>query len=72
MKPKFFSPISDHQQSLSPRPFRGAFLMSPALLVVADCDVSYERRLAAMVQSDQKRNFGGSVPKSVVVGFHIS
>ncbi len=36
MKPKFFSKISDHRQSMTPRPLRGAFLISPALLVVAD------------------------------------
>jgi hypothetical protein len=37
MKPKFFSQISDHQQSVA-RPLRGAFLIPPALLVVADTD----------------------------------
>ena len=28
--------ISDHQQSMAPRPLRGAFLVSPAMFVVAD------------------------------------
>jgi hypothetical protein len=36
MKPKFFLKISDYQQSMAPRPLRGAFLIPPALLVVAD------------------------------------
>jgi hypothetical protein len=36
MKAKFFSQISDHQQRMAPRPLRGAFLIPPALLVVAD------------------------------------
>jgi hypothetical protein len=35
MKPKFFSQISDHQQSW-PGPLPGAILIPPALLVVAD------------------------------------
>jgi hypothetical protein len=35
MKPKFFLKISDHQQSMAPRPLRGAILIPPAL-VVAD------------------------------------
>ena len=30
--------ISDHQQSMAPRPLRGAFLIPPVLLVVADCN----------------------------------
>ena len=36
MEPKFFFKISDHQQS---RPLQGPFLIPPALLVVADCDL---------------------------------
>ncbi len=36
MKSKFFSQISDHQQSMVPRPLRGVFLILPARLVVAD------------------------------------
>jgi hypothetical protein len=35
MKPKFFSQISDHQQSVAPAPSRG-LPIPPALLVVAD------------------------------------
>jgi hypothetical protein len=36
-KPKFFLQISDHQQRVAPaRPLPGAFLIPPALLVVAD------------------------------------
>ena len=35
MKPKFFSQISDQQQSVAPAPSR-AFLTHPALLLVAD------------------------------------
>ena len=40
MKPKFFLKISDHQQSMAPRPLREAFLIPPALLVVADSNLS--------------------------------
>jgi hypothetical protein len=36
MKAKFFSQISDHPQRMAPRSLRGAFLIPPALLVVAD------------------------------------
>ena len=38
MKPKFFSPISDRQQSVVPAPSSlAAILIPPALLVLADC-----------------------------------
>jgi hypothetical protein len=37
MKPKFFSQISDHQQSVAPAPSRG-LPHTPALLVVADLE----------------------------------
>jgi hypothetical protein len=42
LKPKFFSQISDHQQSMSLGSFRGAFLILPALLVVADSLLSQQ------------------------------
>jgi hypothetical protein len=35
MKSKIFSQISDHQQSMAPRPLRGAIRIPPALLVIA-------------------------------------
>jgi hypothetical protein len=36
MQAKFFSKISDHQQSMASRPLREAFLIPKTLLVVAD------------------------------------
>ena len=36
MKPKFFSQISDYPQSMSLPPLRGAYLIPPALLMIAD------------------------------------
>jgi hypothetical protein len=40
MKPKFFSQISDHQQSLSPVPSRD-LPHTPSLLVVADAGLNF-------------------------------
>jgi hypothetical protein len=36
IRPKFFLQISDHQQSMAARPLLRAFLIPPALLMVAD------------------------------------
>jgi hypothetical protein len=47
MKQKFFSQISDHQQS-GARPFRRACLIPPALLVVADFVVFFLNNILLM------------------------
>jgi ApbE superfamily uncharacterized protein (UPF0280 family) len=47
MKPKFFSQISDHQQSLAPVPSRD-LPHTPALLVVADFDFKFIRSQTVM------------------------